>query len=484
MRPTNNNNNNNNNTPEVLEALATEFDEERDGPLLRKLWSLGHAALAEDEEDDEEAPVVRHTPPPFERTSERWTQLGFQRDDPVSDLRGGGVLALRNLVRFLESQPQFANAVLRSRVPQKEFDPRGFYPFAAAGVNMTKVVADLGPLEDFDECYALAFRLLDRNFDRRDASYLQFNAILKETTDVLAKALASQQGLAAALRLAAPSRSLPAIRGVLRKLPTTGGVLGTRRVAQWRCRYFVLRGDTVAWYKPASDRTWRKAEVNGDFQAEARCVRQSLVVDRPGDPRAFKVEPMLKGGTRVKLRLRADDPAVAAAWKRAFQSVIDRLRVLPPTTTTTTTTDVSSSLPPTTTYVSSSLPPTTTDVSSSLPPPPPPLDDDDDDTVSPEVIPPREKGAAPEEELDVTSDAKARRRRRDQEPPSTAWVSCTDKQDRVYFLHVPTGETQWHLPPGWTSAASGWAAKVDDKSGRIYYFLPSTGDTAWALPVR
>jgi len=306
----------------LREGLEAEFEEARDEALLRKLWALGHAALGEEA-------------PPFERTSQRWTSFGFQRDDPVSDLRGGGVLALRNLVLFLEAQPQFANAILSSRRPSEgAFDPKGFYPFAAAGVNLTKLLAaDLAPKlrldtdDAFDECYAVAFRLLDRIFDKRDASYMQFNDVLRETTQVLATALGGTESLTATLRLAPAhwGRESAAIRGVLRKLPTTPGLLGTRRVAQWRCRYFVLRGDVVAWYKPSSETNWRKAEVNGDLQSQARCLPDSRVIDRPGDPKAFKVEPILKGTRRVKLRLRADDQGVAAEWKMAFQAAIDRV---------------------------------------------------------------------------------------------------------------------------------------------------------------
>jgi len=41
--------------------------------------------------------------------------VGFQGPDPTTDLRGGGELALRNLVWFVEAQPEFALPMMRKR---------------------------------------------------------------------------------------------------------------------------------------------------------------------------------------------------------------------------------------------------------------------------------------------------------------------------------------------------------------------------------
>lgn len=37
------------------------------------------------------------------RIGSHWTDLGFQGDDPATDLRGGGMFALRQLVHFAQT---------------------------------------------------------------------------------------------------------------------------------------------------------------------------------------------------------------------------------------------------------------------------------------------------------------------------------------------------------------------------------------------
>lgn len=85
----------------VLDALRSaatcQFSDDNEGhiALLQQLWDLAHG-------DDAKAPA-------FVRVGTEWTSFGFQRDDPVSDLRGGGVLALQNLVRHLLNTPLVAS---------------------------------------------------------------------------------------------------------------------------------------------------------------------------------------------------------------------------------------------------------------------------------------------------------------------------------------------------------------------------------------
>jgi|AntRauTorckE5430_2_1112549.scaffolds.fasta_scaffold44087_2 hypothetical protein len=43
------------------------------------------------------------------------TKVGFQGKDPSTDFRGGGELALRNLLWFVETQPTIALAMMRKR---------------------------------------------------------------------------------------------------------------------------------------------------------------------------------------------------------------------------------------------------------------------------------------------------------------------------------------------------------------------------------
>ncbi len=60
--------------------------------------------------------------------------MGWQRDDPGSDFRGGGFLALELLVAFAEDDPEEFGALMgKKRGTRSEFE----YPFGAAGVNVT-----------------------------------------------------------------------------------------------------------------------------------------------------------------------------------------------------------------------------------------------------------------------------------------------------------------------------------------------------------
>ena len=68
--------------------LNRSFDEVLDLPLLRRLWVAAQG-------DDSVA---------FERRGEARTQFGFQQEDPISDLRGGGVLGLRLRIRWRHAE--------------------------------------------------------------------------------------------------------------------------------------------------------------------------------------------------------------------------------------------------------------------------------------------------------------------------------------------------------------------------------------------
>jgi len=74
----------------LLDALRLRAAEDVDGTreeetnMLKSLWR------------DSFTPQV-----PFERISKKWTDIGFQRADPLSDFRGGGVLSLQHLAGFI-----------------------------------------------------------------------------------------------------------------------------------------------------------------------------------------------------------------------------------------------------------------------------------------------------------------------------------------------------------------------------------------------
>ena len=104
----------------ALEAMRTKamqsFDESDPRHILA-LETLWHVSF----------PGVH--PRPFERVSEQWKELGFQNADPVSDLRGGGFIALEHLVRF----------VVRSRGTVVG-DSSSSFPTAIASISVTAML--------------------------------------------------------------------------------------------------------------------------------------------------------------------------------------------------------------------------------------------------------------------------------------------------------------------------------------------------------
>jgi hypothetical protein len=71
-----------------LERLrVTSFDQDLHCDLLKELWAIAFPG------DD------------FKRKSPRWTEIGFQGNDPITDLRGGGVLALQQFLHFAKGHP-------------------------------------------------------------------------------------------------------------------------------------------------------------------------------------------------------------------------------------------------------------------------------------------------------------------------------------------------------------------------------------------
>eukprot|EP01047_Picozoa_sp_COSAG01_P054220 COSAG01_NODE_5899_length_3964_cov_3.056404_2_plen_382_part_00 len=77
-------------------------------------------------------------PSSFCLKSEAWKAFGFQRDDPVSDLRACGRLALQQLVFFLERHPMTARALCATQVQDDDFT--NAYPWATASVAVTRML--------------------------------------------------------------------------------------------------------------------------------------------------------------------------------------------------------------------------------------------------------------------------------------------------------------------------------------------------------
>lgn len=69
------------------------------------------------------------------RFSRDWNRIGFQQSDPASDFRGGGILALDQLINFATKRTAVARRMLNE--PATEMSR---YPWACVGINLTRQV--------------------------------------------------------------------------------------------------------------------------------------------------------------------------------------------------------------------------------------------------------------------------------------------------------------------------------------------------------
>jgi len=81
------------------------------------------------------------------RVTREWGRLGFQQSEPATDFRGGGILALHQLLAFARSRPTIARAMLVEPTSES-----ARYPWACVGINITSEALKL-----------LDARMLDRN---------------------------------------------------------------------------------------------------------------------------------------------------------------------------------------------------------------------------------------------------------------------------------------------------------------------------------
>jgi hypothetical protein len=155
----------------------------------------------------------------YAETSVMWKGCGFQREDPVSDVRGGGELALRNFLYLLQNHGELCNRMSqRQRNKRHETNMEKGYPFAAASINITRMCAQILHIiktsgasgdfsiseqsfwsiinepEAFNKLFVIAFVLLDSEFVHVDASYMEFNNVLESCKVKLVRALQENVG--------------------------------------------------------------------------------------------------------------------------------------------------------------------------------------------------------------------------------------------------------------------------------------------------
>ncbi|EXC06152.1 ELMO domain-containing protein A [Morus notabilis] len=139
--------------------------------------------------------------------SDQWKEMGWQGRDPSTDFRGAGFISLENLLFFAKT---FSTSFQRLLKKQGGKRAAWEYPFAVAGVNITFMIMqmlDLDALKPrtfvravflqilsenewaFDLLYCVAFVVMDKQWLERNATYMEFNDVLKSTRAQLEREL-------------------------------------------------------------------------------------------------------------------------------------------------------------------------------------------------------------------------------------------------------------------------------------------------------
>eukprot|EP00613_Pedinella_sp_CCMP2098_P044615 CAMPEP_0171786072 /NCGR_PEP_ID=MMETSP0991-20121206/63063_1 /TAXON_ID=483369 /ORGANISM="non described non described, Strain CCMP2098" /LENGTH=624 /DNA_ID=CAMNT_0012394715 /DNA_START=101 /DNA_END=1975 /DNA_ORIENTATION=+ len=375
---------------EIQTLASMPFTLESHEPLLKELWvllnhalcppppppyeSLASCSLPLEEKEQEGGGGGEYVDPSttYASVSEAWTSFGFQQKDPVSDIRGGGVLSIQLLAYFLREHPDAAAAMLtqqqQSMASRASIESNGIskaYPFAAAGINIARVLCIafrlVGPAgntnkkfreekhtiwlltEEFNELFCIVFRCMDQVWKDLDADYMRFKEVLDEVKDRLASALGKHpftahdveryltKGLTHASggggeRDRAPSVGIPI--GVLRsgwmeKTPQggrsgrQGSVTSAGSKQGWQRRFFVLTRTShvrcvLAYFKSEAD----SCNFNGGA-AKGRLVLVPTACVRRVGRDLFCVE-----SDQFKLQVRTSTKDDADAWIASLSEAI------------------------------------------------------------------------------------------------------------------------------------------------------------------
>ncbi|KAJ6806750.1 uncharacterized protein M6B38_317280 [Iris pallida] len=139
--------------------------------------------------------------------SEQWKIMGWQGRDPSTDFRGAGFISLENLLFFAKT---FSASFQRLLYKQGGKRATWEYPFAVAGVNISFMIMQMLDLhspkprtfvravfaqmlsEDewaFDLLYCVAFMIMDKQWLKKNATYMEFNEVLRSTRAQLEREL-------------------------------------------------------------------------------------------------------------------------------------------------------------------------------------------------------------------------------------------------------------------------------------------------------
>jgi hypothetical protein len=172
----------------LREELTTPFTLELHGHLLKELSDVIY-----------QKSNGEFMTPSFEPIGMHWKTIGFQHEDPLKDIRGGGVLCIKNLIYFVKNSEE---AIPMIRVRSNRDDGAN-YPWAAAAINVTRMVAKLFEVvaqngfskvdvhgskrywdkiegeDGFNNVFVASFLQLDRSFEAIQGTYLDFPKALQ-----------------------------------------------------------------------------------------------------------------------------------------------------------------------------------------------------------------------------------------------------------------------------------------------------------------
>lgn len=140
------------------------------------------------------------------RISNKWTNIGFQGNDPRTDFRGMGILGLLNLHYFVTKYSSTAQSILLH-----SNHPLNGYPFAITGINLTHIACSLlnsfklkthffntingtMNIDDFHKIYCYLFVHFDRLWlKERPNDVMEFSFIKQKFLEQLDNQLADYE---------------------------------------------------------------------------------------------------------------------------------------------------------------------------------------------------------------------------------------------------------------------------------------------------
>ena len=114
--------------------FPVNIDSPRDQRLLRRLWAATVGRLFSSRGE---------SVPGFAPISPFWKLAGFQRETPLTDFRGGGVLSVEHMVVFAENHPDLVMTMMHRKSGETwkwKRGMRGSLPFAICCINLSVMI--------------------------------------------------------------------------------------------------------------------------------------------------------------------------------------------------------------------------------------------------------------------------------------------------------------------------------------------------------